>query len=166
MKLKLNLIIPLLIIASTQLHAQQSKKMGVAELIKYGIDNNFNLKESTFKEFQAGLKLKETKASGLPQVEGSLEYKDYLKQPTMILPGALAGTDEDIIAQFGKKHNLDATLQASQLLFSLSYINGVKTTRRLLEIRGLEHEKAEIELYEQIVTEYYNLLAITIIRLI
>jgi len=141
-------------------YAQEKQKMNINDLLKFALQNNYDLKEAHFNKIKSEHSIKETRANGLPQIKANLEYKDYLKLATMILPGALAGTDQDIIAQFGKKYNLDATLQASQLLFSLKYINGLKTTKKLAEIRGLEVEKAESELYQLLHTEYYNLLAI------
>ena len=48
-----------------------------------------------------------------------------------------------IEAQFGKIHNMDASIQYSQLLFSLKYINAVKTTKKVLQIRELEIDKSD-----------------------
>lgn len=140
--------------------AQTVQQMDLADLLNYALQNNSDLKEAKFRKEISELTVRETKSNGLPQLEASLEYKDYLKLPTMILPGALAGTDQDIIAQFGKKYNLDADIQVSQLLFSLEYINGVRTAKKAAEIRELEVDRSEIELYQLITTEYYNLLAI------
>jgi|GEM_PF-2051145 outer membrane protein TolC len=140
--------------------AQTAKRMDFGDLLNYALHNNRDLKEAKFQETLAELSVKETKASGLPKLNASVDYKDYLTLPTMILPGALAGTDQDIIAQFGKKFNLDAGVQLSQLLFSLDYVNGLKTAKKVKEIRKLEVEKSEIELFQLIYTEYYNLIAI------
>lgn len=157
--IKLRLIY-LAILFSFTSYAQKEQKMNINDLLKFALQNNYDLKEANFNKDKSEHSVKETRANGLPKIEGDLEYKDYLKLPVMILPGALAGADSDIILEYGKKYNLDATLQASQLLFSLKYINGLKTTKKLAEIRGLEVEKSKSELYQLLHTEYYNLLAI------
>lgn len=140
--------------------AQKKQLMTISEMLVYAQVHNFDLKDAQFNALKAGQKFKETRANGLPQVKGDLEYKDYLQKPTLILPGALAGSDQDIIMEYGLKHNMDASLQVSQLLFSLQYINGLRTTLKVQEIRGLEVEKSRIELFYLLYTEYYNLLAI------
>lgn len=155
-----SILVCLLIAPAFCSHAQQTQKMNLDNLLEYALVNNADIKEAKFNQRKSELSVKETKANGLPQIKASVEYKDYLELATMILPGALAGTDQDIIAKFGKKHNLDAGAQISQLLFSLEYINGVRTAQRAAEIRKLEVDKAEVELYELISTEYLNLLAI------
>lgn len=141
-------------------NAQTVKKMSFSDLLIYALQNSADLNEAKFHKSIAELSVKETRANGLPKLDASLDYKDYIKLPTMILPGALAGSDQDIIAQFGKKHNIEAGTQVSQLLFSLEYINGLKTAKKASEIKGLEVEKAEIELFQLVTTEYYNLIAI------
>lgn len=158
--IKLKLICLAILFSFFTSHAQEKQKMNINDLLKFALQNNYDLKEAHFNKVKSEFSIKETRANGLPKIEGDIEYKDYLKLASIILPGALAGTDQDIIAQFGKKYNLDASLQVSQLLFSLKYINGLKTTKKLAEIRALEVEKAESELYQLLHTEYYNLLAI------
>lgn len=140
--------------------AQKKQKMDIGDLLKYALKNNAELQEANYNRKISEQLVMETKAHGLPQIDASIEYKDYLKLPTMILPGELAGSNQDIIAQFGKKYNLDASVQVSQLLFSLEYINGVKIAKKAAEIKKIEHKKSETELYQLITTELYNLLAI------
>jgi outer membrane protein TolC len=158
--MKLLNLFALLLFLSLCGHAQEKQMMTISEMLEYAQAHNFDLKDAQFNALKADEKFKETRANGLPQVEGVLEYKDYLQKPTLILPGALAGSDQDIIMEYGLKHNMDASIQVSQLLFSLQYINGLRTTQKVQEIRGLEIEKSQIELFYLLYTEYYNLLAI------
>ena len=141
-------------------YTQEKRAMTISQMLEYAQTHNFDLKDARFNALKSNEKYNETKANGLPQVKGAVEYKDYLKKPTLILPGSLAGSDQDIVAEYGLKHNMDASVQVSQLLFSLQYINGLRTTRKVQEIRELEIEKSRIELFHLLYTEYYNLLAI------
>lgn len=142
--------------------AQEKQKMSIDELLHFATKNNYDLREARFNKTQSEFKIKETKANGLPKVDAEIDYKDYLKKASIILPGSLTGVEgaPDIVTQMGRKHNLDASIQYSQLLFSLKYINSVKITEKVLEIRKLEIEKTEEELIQLLYSEYYNLLGV------
>ncbi len=159
---RLNLTISLLMFICFHSPAQDMQKMDINGLLKFATENNYELREAKFKKIQSELSVKETKSNGLPKIDGDLDYKKYLSLPTIILPGSLTGVSgaPDIEAQFGKIHNMDASIQYSQLLFSLKYINAVKTTKKVLQIRELEIDKSEEELIQLLYSEYYNLLAI------
>ncbi|TLX73516.1 TolC family protein [Labilibacter sediminis] len=73
---------------------------------------------------------------------------------------AMTGAAEDIIAPYGKAHNMDLGLQASQLLFSMQYINGVRTANKAVELYELQSINTETELIYAIYSNYYNLLSI------
>ena len=149
-----------LICIQPRINAQPTEKMSFGNMVIYALHSNADINEAKFQKSISELSVKETRSNGLPKIDASIDYKDYLKLPTMILPGALAGTDQDIVAPFGKKHNLAASAEVSQLLFSLEYVNGLKTAQKASEIKELEVEKAEIELFQLLTTEYYNLIAI------
>ncbi|WP_163718535.1 TolC family protein [Mangrovibacterium lignilyticum] len=159
---RLNLTISLLMFICFQSLSQEKHKMNINQLLKFATENNYELREAKFNQIQSELTIKETRANGLPKIDGEMDYKNYLSLPTMILPGELTGVAgaPDIEAQFGTKHNLDASIQYSQLLFSLKYINALKTTKKVNEIRQLEVDKSEEELIQLLYSEYYNLLAI------
>ncbi|WP_170154453.1 TolC family protein [Mangrovibacterium diazotrophicum] len=160
--MKLKLLVLIFLFAIPGVEAQDQQKMNISQMLEFATKNNYDLREAKFNQMQSELSVRETKAHGLPKVDGEMDYKNYLSLPTIILPGELTGVSgaPDIEAQFGKKHNLDASIQYSQLLFSLKYVNSVKTTEKVQEIRGLEVEKSKEELVQLLYSEYYNLLAI------
>lgn len=162
MKMRLKLFILFFLSAVWGGNAQNTEKMNISQMLKFAIENNYDLREAKFNKTKSALSLKETKANGLPKVDGVIDYKDYLKKSSIILPGELTGVEgaPDIITQMGRKHNMDVSVQYSQLLFSLKYINAVKTARKVNEIRELEIDKSEEELIQLLYSEYYNLLAI------
>ncbi len=46
------------------------------------------------------------------------------------------------------------------MLFSLEYINGVKTAKKAIEINKLNKQQADEEMTQLLLKEYYNLIAI------
>lgn len=142
--------------------AQERQKMNISQLLEYAQKNSYRIREARLDKLKSVAMVKEVRGNGLPQINASLEYTDYLKKSTIILPGALTGDPHasDIITQFGKKYNLDASLQISQLLFSLQYIYGLKAAQKSTQIIEMKEEKSELDLIHNLYTEYYNLLAI------
>jgi len=159
---RINLIKLVLLIFVLNATAQEEQKMNINQLLHFARENNYDLRAAKLNKTQSEFKLKETKANGLPKVDAEIDYKDYLKKASIILPGSLTGVEgaPDIITQMGRKHNLDASVQYSQLLFSLKYINSVKVNEKVIEIRELETEKSEEELIQLLYSEYYNLLGV------
>ncbi|PKQ65990.1 TolC family protein [Labilibaculum manganireducens] len=161
MLLKRIILINLLsFIFSVGLMAQETHKMNLQQMLDFARQNNYQLKEANLNKLKGEQKIKEVRGNGLPQIKSEIDYKNYLKLPTTIVPGSLMGGGEDMALSFGLKHNMDASIQLSQLLFSLKYINALKTVKRASEIRGLEVEKAQVEMVHLLLKEYYNLMAI------
>ncbi len=144
------------------MNAQGKYIMNLKQMLEFAQQNNYKIKSAEIEKLKSEQLIKEVRGNGLPKIESTIEYKDYLKKATMILPGALTGVPgaPDIIAQFGKKYNLDAGVTASQLLFSLGYIRGLQIAKKATEIKSLQKDKVKIEVIQLLVTEYYNLMAI------
>ena len=140
--------------------AQKSYVMNLEQMLKFALENNYNIKEANITKQQSEQKVREVRGGGLPQISSEIDYKNYIELPKTILPGAALGLADDKIVSFGKTHNMDLSAQFSQLLFSLKYINGLKTAKKASEIRNLQIEKAQIETVHLLLTEYYNLMAI------
>lgn len=150
----------LFIIFSLSAFAQEKVVMNLQQILKLAKLNNYQINEANLEKLKSEQKVREVRGNGLPQIESEIDYKHYFELPTTIFPGEISGSTEDVAISFGKKHNMDVSLQFSQLLFSLKYINGLKTAKKAYEINGLQVEKAQIEMIDLLATEYYNLMAI------
>jgi len=142
--------------------AQQSQKITISEILSVAIENSYRIKEQKLNQENSLQVKREALSSGLPQLNGYVDYKNYLNKPKLVIPGALTGNAvaPDIVTSFSKQHNLDYGVEASQLLFSLEFIYGVKIAGKGKEISDLNVELSELELVHQVYMEYYNLLAI------
>ncbi|MCW3804530.1 TolC family protein [Plebeiibacterium marinum] len=148
------------LIFSAALSAQEKHIMDLNQMLEFARQNNYEIKEANLYKMQSQAKVKEVKGNGLPQIKSEVDYKHYIERPVTVLDGATLGRSGDILLPVGRIDNVDASVQFSQLLFSLKYINGVKTAKKVTEIRDLEVDKAEEEMIQLLLNEYYNLLAI------
>jgi len=167
---KINLLGLLLFTFLISTSSQEKAKLNIHELLNHALENSFNVKEAKLNVKKSHEVKKEAVSSGLPQISGNIKYETYFDQPVMILPGSLmagmmpggseGGETPDIIAPYGKAHNMDLGLQASQLLFSMQYINGVRTATKAIELYELQEIQTETELIHAIYSNYYSLLSI------
>ncbi len=107
-------------------------------------------------------KIWETTASGLPQVNAALSYRDNLKIPTTLIPARFldpdAGEGEFIGLKFGTQHNATVDVTASQLVFNGSYIVALQASRVYLQLAENQQEKKEIDVRETVANTYHLVL--------
>jgi outer membrane protein len=108
----------------------------------YAFANNYDLKNSAFDVQIAKKLVKQNTAIGLPQIDGGIDYMDYLSQPVTLLPGEFinilnpnahipAGTSVPIT--FGLEYNATLRARLTQLVYSGQYLVGLQTAKAFLE---------------------------------
>jgi len=102
-----------------------------------------------------------TIASGLPQIEGGLDYQNQLKRPVSLLPGEFFGGEPGtfIPVTFGQKQQMSATATLRQQLFNGSNLVGLQAIKTFIEISALSEIKTKIEVQKAVVNAYTGVLA-------
>ena len=171
----------------------QEKEMSLSldEAIAYALENSYNTKAARNDINSANEKVWETTTIGLPQINASVDYQNFLKQPVSLLPAAAfdnttstVETVEDyfnlqanrqptppdgfIPVVFGTKQNVNATVTLTQLLFDGSYLVGLQAAKTYLKISKQAEEKTELLTREAVINAYGNVLvtekSITILK--
>lgn len=158
--------------------AQESTDLSLEQAIRYAQENSPTLKNAQLDVEIAKKKIMETTAIGLPQINGSVEYQNFLDIPTTLLPdfispavygvllqeglitpAQLPSSDEAQFfpAKFGTQHNAAYGVTLSQLIFSGQYIVGLQASRVFgsMSEQGLQKSMTDIK-YS--VTETYCLI--------
>jgi|TARA_B110000483_G_C18206172_1_gene547756 outer membrane protein len=124
----------------------------------YAIENSYMAKNAVRDVEIAKRKIKETAAIGLPQVNGTVDFQNFIEIPTSLVPSnafnPAAPADEFTALQFGTDYNITAGLSVSQLIFDGSYIVALQATRTYLELSKNAKEKTEIEIASGITSTY------------
>ena len=103
-------------ISSASLWAQASNSMTLAQAKTYAIEHAFQVKSAQYAAQTAKLQTDELIAIGLPQINGSVGYQNFIDRPTSILPGEFFGLPgQNIAVQFGVPQTMTFGLSASQL---------------------------------------------------
>jgi len=137
------------------------KYFSLKQAVAYSMVHNYGVINSG-KDLQiAKLKIKESLAQGLPQVNTAVEYKDNIARPVFILPGKLTGRPgQGIPVQFGTRFSANFSGSVTQLIFDGRYFIGLKAARITLERTSKEFFKNKLAVQEQVSDAYFNVLSI------
>jgi outer membrane protein len=146
-KIKGVILIFALILTGNTLKAQAEMHLSLDSAKNYALRHNKNLINAGLAIDEAGQRLREAIAQGLPQVDASLDYSNFFGSTATL--GAMPGFE----ITFSPTSNL--SLSVGQLIFSGSYIVGVRTARLLTEISEVGLERSEQEIKAQVAQAYY-----------
>jgi outer membrane protein TolC len=129
------------------------------EAIDFAIENNRNAKNAS-RDVEAAYKQKwETIAMGLPQLNGKVDYQDFIKQQIQVIPSDFTDPDSPLVPiVFGTKQNMNASASLSQLIFDGSYLVGLQSAKVFLEISKNAKTKTDLEIRKATINAYGNVL--------
>lgn len=159
MKNKLILCFSLLCV-SLLFSQENSQSFSLQEAIDYALEHNRTAKNAS-RDIDAAKKQKwEAIATGLPQLDGSIAYQDFLKQQVQVNPAsAFGGPEGELTAlTFGLKQSVNASATLSQLIFDGSYIVGLQSAKVFLEISKNAKIKTDLEVRKAVINAYGNVL--------
>jgi outer membrane protein TolC len=140
--------------------AQDVLQFSLAEAKEYALKNSYVVRNSGLDVASAKKKVWETIADGLPQIEGSAAYNNYLNLPTQLIPGEFFGQPAGtyIEVQFGQEYDSRFGFTVNQLLFDGSYLVGVGSAKIYLQLAGQNKEKTELDILHAVEQAYYSVL--------
>jgi len=145
--------------AFAQQPATQTYNFGIADCIKYAYEHQSTVVNANLDIKSAEYRVKETIGIGLPQVNGSAAFTDYLKIPTTLLPGEFFNQPGTFIpVKFGVKYNSNVSLAANQILFSGSYLVGLKASKTYKELSARNYTRSKIDANVNVTKAYYQVL--------
>ncbi len=145
----------------------QTYNFSVAECINYALTHQDSVKNAALDVQSADYKIKETIGTGLPQINGSASFQDYIKPPTTVGPNfaaAFTGAAIDPNAPlvpfpFGAvKYTNSYSAQLTQLLFSGTFIVGLKAAKTYKELYVRTLTRSKIEASINVTKAYYQVL--------
>src|ERR1700709_1339327 len=100
----------------------------VQDCINYAYEHQDSVINAKLDVKSAEYNVKETIGRGLPQVNGTAGFQDYLKIPKTLLPGEIFGHPAGtfIPVKFGVKYQSNLGVNASQIIFDPDYLVGLQ----------------------------------------
>ncbi len=161
--------LPLSILAQESLSLEQAKQ--------YALEHNRTLQMSQLNIDKAKQIVRETIAIGLPQVNASVEYNNFLDIPVSVLPDFISpsvfgvllqtglidpsqapGEPGFIEASFGTSNTMNAGVSVSQLIFDGSYLVGLQSTKVFLGITEIQSQIESADVSKVVAESYYTVL--------
>ncbi|MEZ4793701.1 MAG: TolC family protein [Gelidibacter sp.] len=136
------------------------ERFSLQEAIDYALVNNRTAINAA-RDIDAAKQQKwETTASGLPQVNATIDYQNFLKQQVSLIPAEFFGGNPGEFAEvtFGTKQSVNATATLSQKLFDGSYLVGLQSAKVFLEISQNAKTKTDLEIRKAVINAYGNVL--------
>lgn len=162
MKYKKHLLIAVLCFGFLPLRAQESVSgsFSLQQAIDYALTHQTAVLNAQIDEQIAKNTVKQTTGIGLPQVNSSFSFQDFLKLPTSLLPGELAGEPVGtfVPVRFGQKYQSTVGLEASQLLFDGTYLVGLQAAKTFKELSIRNTKRTKIETAVAVSKAYYSVL--------
>ena len=140
--------------------AQETYSFTLDEAVNYALEHNYTVRNAAL-DIEAAEKQKwEATSFGLPQIDGTVDYQNWLKQAVTFIPaeivGGTPGEFEEVV--FGAKQNMNATVTLNQILFDGSYIVGLQSANTFLKISNLAKEKTDQSIREAVINAYGTVL--------
>ncbi|WP_298424046.1 TolC family protein [uncultured Kordia sp.] len=170
----------------SQENQEVPKSFSLDEAIAFALENNRTAKNAV-RNIEAAKKQKwETTATGLPQINGSVDYQNNIKQQVSLLPASAfdpynqirqlndfydlsslpvidniptaPAADDFIPVVFGTKQSVNANITLRQLIFDGSYLVGLQSAKVFLEISENAKEKTDLQIRKAVINAYGNVL--------
>lgn len=145
-----------------QTNAQDANKtsFSLQESIDYSLKHSPNYLNAELDLKNADYRRKEITGMGLPQINGSVDFKDYINIPTSLLPAQIFGGPEGtfIPVKFGTKYNATAGLSASWNILNSDYFFGLKAQKEFMNLSKISVTRSKADLVSQVTKAYYTVL--------
>lgn len=137
--------------------SQQRYEMSLEDAQAYALQHGVEAKNAEQDLRAAQLQIRQLTASGLPQVNASASYQNFLKQPVQVIPAEFFGGEPGEFAEvvFGTKQNMSADITASQLIFDGSFFVGLQAARTYFDLAQNIEKKSKVEI-KQTIAELYH----------
>ena len=130
------------------------------ESIEIGLENNRTLKKAILDEEKAKYQRNEIRGAGLPQFSAYGQYNNFLDVFPQAVPGGIFGGDpNDIqVISLGVPQSLKAGFELNQLIFSNSYLIGLKAAKTGEEFYRILAEQSEEDVIHEISMNYLGVI--------
>jgi len=149
----------ILLLFFSELKSQVQMAFSMEQAQEYAYQNNFDLKNSATDVVIAQKLVRQNTAIGLPQINGGIDYTDFLALPTSLIPGEFIGEPGTVIPiQFGQKYNVTIQGTLTQLVYSGQYLVGLQTAKAFQEVVKQQNVKDKMDVRDLVALNYLTVL--------
>ncbi|HAS44848.1 MAG TPA: hypothetical protein DCS93_30490 [Microscillaceae bacterium] len=160
MKITLKPIWSLLLLVGMayQASAQTNQKLSLKASLQKALENSREVRAQKLGRKATNHQVKEVISQGLPQISAFGSFDNNMILPTQFLPGELAGQPGGLVpVQFGTRYNTTVGVELQQLIFSQSFVAGVKAAKKARALTELQIRQSEEDVLYKVASLYYGI---------
>lgn len=144
--------------------AKSQEVFSLKRLLLQAVENNTEIRKAGLSYESSKQKKKEVFVAGLPQIEGNITYSRMGLPEIEISPEMAGAIPESLapllqgLANMKALHTSAAGVQVTQLLYSQSYLTGLKQVRTAEEMHEIMLRKTEEDVIKDVSVLYYQIL--------
>lgn len=145
------------------LSAQEVVDLNLRESLTFALENNVNTKNARLETLISKATVKETTATGLPQITGSVNLNYNPTIPVVFLPnqppfGDPTNPSDVIPARFGVSFQSGVAVNVTQMIFDGSFFVGLRAAKTYMALTELDVVKAENDVIENVKKAFFGVL--------
>lgn len=145
------------------LSAQEVLELNLRESITFALENNVNTKNARLETLISKATVKETTATGLPQITGAVNLNYNPTIPVVFLPnqppfGDPTNPSDVIPARFGVSYQSGVAVNVTQMIFDGSFFVGLRAAKTYQALTQLDVVKAENDVIENVKKAFFGVL--------
>ncbi|WP_144607241.1 TolC family protein [Algoriphagus algorifonticola] len=145
------------------MHGQEVVRLTLEEAVSYSLENNVNVKNAKLETMISKATVKETTATGLPQVNGNFDINYNPAIPVVFLPNEPPFGDPnvpgDVIpARFGVSYQSNLGANLTQMIFDGSFFVGLRAAKTYKQLTDLDLVKTKVDVIESVKKAYFGVL--------
>ena len=144
-------------------HANAQLSLSMDQAMELGVAQAYAMQRARIDVDVAKSDVKELLATGLPQVKASFDFNHFIDIPTQVVPASSFDptAPEDLVLElaFGTTQSATAGVNATQLVFSGSYLVGMKAAQVFADAKALAVDATEVETRRLVAEAYVTALA-------
>lgn len=150
-------------LSTTALSAQEVVELNLRESLTYALENNVNTKNARLETLISKATVKETTATGLPQITGAVNLNYNPTIPVVFLPnqppfGDPTNPSDVIPARFGVSFQSGVAINVTQMVLDGSFFVGLKAAKTYQALTQLDVVKAENDVIENVKKAFFGVL--------
>lgn len=148
----------LILLSSAECYTQAppERVITLQECLKLSIENSPRLKINSLEQTKLKYRYRETVGTGLPHINFTGGFDDFVNLPTQMIPGEFFGKPGELIpVQFGTTYNLSGALDFSQIIYNQTYLVGMRMAKLAMDQNKLESERVRTDLVFEVAQSFY-----------
>ena len=147
------LLFVLMVLFAPVVAQQESLSLNIREAQQYAIEYNRMVRNAELAVDAAQEEMWESISMGLPQVNASVDYSNFMGAEIEI-----SFTEGAPVTKIPFKPTSNLAITVGQLVFSGNYIVGLQAARIYKELAKSGYEKTELDIKQQVASSYYTVL--------